>query len=298
MLDVLKTLSATSVPNVLMGLGAVLILLAFVEKIGTHIELPAKRQRIAAITGAAFLFLGIGVTLAPHLSRSEQAAKSSTKFRKVQSSSPKTDKTRDIKTNKLASDKDIGANSGSTTEPLYIGALGNLMPDTKLIPKNLGFMNSRRLSPDNFFLDNIKDKGAAKRLLLRAGYEGIEQKWDANCLMEIPEGQVQHAIFQVDRTETAEDRKELWHQPVSPAPNSLGSGEWYEAFDSYFGDFAVKCGSAPAVMHWRSMRIGNVKVAAALFVNPRDKGSIWVTDLSESIVLSMAANVPGFEPIY
>jgi hypothetical protein len=67
MLDILKALSETSVPNLLMGLGGILLLLAFVQKVGTHIELPEKRQRVAAVVGTFLLLTGISVTLAPHL---------------------------------------------------------------------------------------------------------------------------------------------------------------------------------------------------------------------------------------
>jgi hypothetical protein len=65
MIDILKAISQTSVPNLMIGLGCVLVLLAFVRRIGTQIELPESRQRMAAVAGIAFLLAGIALSVAP-----------------------------------------------------------------------------------------------------------------------------------------------------------------------------------------------------------------------------------------
>jgi hypothetical protein len=67
MIDILKAVSQTSVPNLMIGLGCVLVLLAFVRKIGTQIELPENRQRMAAVAGIAFLLAGIGLSVVPQV---------------------------------------------------------------------------------------------------------------------------------------------------------------------------------------------------------------------------------------
>ena len=85
MLDLLKALSGTSVPSLLMGLGGILLLLSFVQKIGTHIELPVQRQKLAAITGSVLLCLGIAVTVAPTLATLPEKSEPS-----VADSAPKT----------------------------------------------------------------------------------------------------------------------------------------------------------------------------------------------------------------
>lgn len=64
-LDALQALQSTPVPALLTVAGLVFLLLAFVGKISTLIELPEKRQRSAVITGALLLFAGIGLFILP-----------------------------------------------------------------------------------------------------------------------------------------------------------------------------------------------------------------------------------------
>jgi hypothetical protein len=68
MKDIMETLQAlqnTPVPNLLVIAGFILLLLAFVGRIGTVIELPRKRQRWAGIIGALLLIFGIGLFIVP-----------------------------------------------------------------------------------------------------------------------------------------------------------------------------------------------------------------------------------------
>ena len=67
--ETLQALQNTPVPNLLVIAGFILLLLAFVGKIGAIIELPRERQKWAAIIGALLLFFGIGLFLVPGTSR-------------------------------------------------------------------------------------------------------------------------------------------------------------------------------------------------------------------------------------
>jgi putative Ca2+/H+ antiporter (TMEM165/GDT1 family) len=61
-LKAIETLQRTPVPNLLIILGGVFLLLAFVGRIGATIEMPPSRQKLAGIVGALFLIAGIVVS--------------------------------------------------------------------------------------------------------------------------------------------------------------------------------------------------------------------------------------------
>jgi hypothetical protein len=64
-IDLLQALTKTPAPAILTILGALLLVLAFVNKIGNIIDLPKSREKLAAIVGIAFLIIGIGLFLVP-----------------------------------------------------------------------------------------------------------------------------------------------------------------------------------------------------------------------------------------
>ena len=68
MKDILETLQAlqnTPVPNLLVIAGFILLLLAFVGRIGAIIDLPKERQKWAGIIGTLLLVFGIGLFMVP-----------------------------------------------------------------------------------------------------------------------------------------------------------------------------------------------------------------------------------------
>lgn len=66
-LDTLQMLQNTPMPNLLVVAGFILLLLAFVGKIGAIIELPYKRQKWAGIIGTLLLISGIALFLFPKI---------------------------------------------------------------------------------------------------------------------------------------------------------------------------------------------------------------------------------------
>lgn len=65
--SILKTVEAlrsTPIPHLLIILGGVFLLLAFVGKIGGTIEMPPTRQKWAGLVGVLFLILGITLSIA------------------------------------------------------------------------------------------------------------------------------------------------------------------------------------------------------------------------------------------
>ncbi len=64
-LEILKILQHTKIPNLLVILGFVFLLIAFVGRIGTIIELPRERQKWAGLIGGIFLLFGIGLFALP-----------------------------------------------------------------------------------------------------------------------------------------------------------------------------------------------------------------------------------------
>ena len=66
-LEALKTLQNTSVPNLLVGAGLVLLLLGFVGKLGAIIELPSNKQKWAGIIGTLLLISGVSLFLVPNI---------------------------------------------------------------------------------------------------------------------------------------------------------------------------------------------------------------------------------------
>lgn len=63
--DIFQILKTAYVPTILIIFGAAFLLLAFVGKVGTLIDLPEKRQKWAALIGGALLLLGICLFLIP-----------------------------------------------------------------------------------------------------------------------------------------------------------------------------------------------------------------------------------------
>ncbi len=66
-LDVLSNFQNTPVPAILVIAGIMLLLLSFVDQIGTVITLPSSRRTTATITGLLFLSCGIMLFIIPAL---------------------------------------------------------------------------------------------------------------------------------------------------------------------------------------------------------------------------------------
>ena len=307
MIEVLKAISETSVPSLLMGLGGVLLLLAFVQKIGTQIELPESRQRVAAIVGALLLALGTGVAVVPHLARPPAIAGSSGNgyggFGPV--SEARGPESPALVTNALSPldprekpgvPAEVAAQDSADAEPQFDGTLGSLMPDLSLLPSDMKFFDSRELTIASKLEDTRSDKTAARRILTKGGYSGIEQKYDAFCGSTIPDGEVRHAIFRVERFKDAASAA-AWFDlpPASQSPTVVSSGAWHPRLDSWVGDIVTTCGSASATLHWRSLRVGNVLLTAGLFTSRNGVGEPDIAFLSEELVRSMAEKINGAE---
>jgi hypothetical protein len=74
LLKTIEALQGTSVPNLLILVGGVFLLLAFVGKIGATIELPQHRQKWAGLIGALFLTTGIILSSVPGRPSSDKAS--------------------------------------------------------------------------------------------------------------------------------------------------------------------------------------------------------------------------------
>ena len=172
MLDVLKTLSATSVPNVLMGLGAVLILLAFVEKIGSHIELPAKRQKSAAIVGVLLLTLGVAVTAIPHLPNASASDAPANGQRVPGSQGPEVGKN-GAKSSPDTSRSNGAAAAGSGEQGFYSGLLGAVLPSPSVLPDSSQPAVSRTLTSAARIEDFPDHHAEAQRILDAGNYKGL-----------------------------------------------------------------------------------------------------------------------------
>jgi len=64
-LEVLQALQGTSIPNLLVIAGLLLVLLGFAGKIGAIIELTPQRQKVAGFFGFVLLAFGIGLFVLP-----------------------------------------------------------------------------------------------------------------------------------------------------------------------------------------------------------------------------------------
>lgn len=69
-MDFVNFISGTPLPNVLVVGGLLFIALAFGSQIGGKIEMPAARQKLSGIFGAALLFAGLAFYIIPTLSSS------------------------------------------------------------------------------------------------------------------------------------------------------------------------------------------------------------------------------------
>ncbi|MEM6386790.1 MAG: hypothetical protein AAF718_11205 [Pseudomonadota bacterium] len=65
---IIQALADTSIPTIVTVSGVALLFLALVGKFGTYVEIPAKRQNLAAGFGAALLLVGVSLHLLPILS--------------------------------------------------------------------------------------------------------------------------------------------------------------------------------------------------------------------------------------
>ena len=66
-LKAIEALQRTPVPNLLIILGGVFLLLAFVGKIGATIEMPPGRQKLAGLVGALVSHRGDRGLLGPYI---------------------------------------------------------------------------------------------------------------------------------------------------------------------------------------------------------------------------------------
>jgi len=64
-MDILKTLSATPLPNILVVGGLIFIALALGSQIGGRIELPSERQKMAGMLGFLLLLFGLSFYFLP-----------------------------------------------------------------------------------------------------------------------------------------------------------------------------------------------------------------------------------------
>lgn len=305
MLDILKALSETSVPTLLMGLGGILLLLAFVQKIGTQIELPEKRQRAAALTGVVLLGLGVLVTVAPHMGGLRTEPAPAPQQIATNPSSKTTDtaaKATEANANPVISVEALPENALGETkettsvsdEALYTGALGGLLPDLSLLDPDLRHFDTETFDVDMRLKYTGKDVTAGRLLLNEANYVGLMVKYDSNCNFGFKPGQVRHAIFQVDHFDTPAQAKAFWNLPHDIDPTRLMRDETpLRGFDHWVSEKLVDCGSKSSNLHWRIIRVGNMMLHVGLFTSDRSINDPNIAALSEALILSMAEKIPG-----
>lgn len=61
----IQLLKETPVSNLLIAVGAVLLILSIIGKFGTYIEVPAARQGVAGVLGAVCIVVGLAISLVP-----------------------------------------------------------------------------------------------------------------------------------------------------------------------------------------------------------------------------------------
>lgn len=61
----LTVFKETPIPNLLVAVGAVMLVLSIVGRFGTYIEVPAARQRIAGLLGGACIVAGLAISYLP-----------------------------------------------------------------------------------------------------------------------------------------------------------------------------------------------------------------------------------------
>ncbi len=298
MLDVLKTLSGTSVPNVLMGLGAVLVLLAFVEKIGTHIELPAKRQRLAAFVGVLLLTAGIGVTALPHLpgngSQASGADLAANPRAPGRSSEPERETA--AREPKAPAAGPSQTRSQGETPSIYAGSLGTLMPELSNIPASLKLSSKSSVDSTSYEVDHFKDPSRAREIVRNSELSGIAHTYAAKtdfCGLS-ENDDIFGAEFIVRRLKDAEMARELWEIGWVEASSSLGERYWKDGeLDLWSGKYSVNVcyNTIPSILHQYGARAGNVYVTAGLYTPVRSQNSEWVEELSNALLDSMLAKV-------
>lgn len=298
MLDVLKTLSATSVPNILMGLGAVLILLAFVEKIGSHIELPARRQKTAAIVGVLLLTLGIAVTAIPHLPIASASDTEQNGQRLTEIPGPANGK------NDARERPDIARNNGTTEADtrdrgLYSGPLGTVLPSPALLPDSSQPAVSHTLTsadrvedfPDHFAeVQHILDADDYQSLLVTQDLD--EWACDRSVGYRMKKGRVSRVRFRIEKFSNAQTAKE-WHEFLqsqlqdNPQPElrsfETGIGEEKSTLAQYVG----KCATLSALIVGRSVQASNLVLSAVTFSSPKDLDDPKVLMESRKLLDSM-----------
>lgn len=286
MFEVLKEVGGTSVPNILMGLGGLFLILAFVRRIGTTLELPPERQRSAALTGIVLLLAGIGITVMPHLpvrGSPEQLA----------NFSPDSDKPLGSPTSDGDATGDTSP-SNEASEPKFRGQLDALMPDIKLLPTEMRLFSRDARDIEERLAHSDKQQLAARNILTEAKYQGLEVKYDSFCGSSIPLGEVKHAIFQVDWFETPSQAKEYWDLASTDGkPQTHPEDHWPVTHDSWVSESFVNCGSASSILQWRILRVGNVILHVGLFTSDRSPNDPYVTSLSKELIESMARKVPN-----
>ena len=194
MLEILAAFSGTAVPNLLMALGALMLMLCLVER------------RTAAVLGGLFVLLGLGISLAPKFAdRSLAPATSalpgpprdgsriSSPLTAAPAIGPIQNGTRD--STKAAAREPSGRMGDPTgctarftdleldfsasvegdlvsSDVLYDGFLANLMPSAEVLPCATRNFSTRPLSPRAVATGGGRPETDALRLLIDGGFAG------------------------------------------------------------------------------------------------------------------------------
>ena len=314
MLDILAFLDETAVPNVLMGLGALMLMLSLVDR------------RVAVMLGGLFLLLGAGISLAPgpvpFPERSPPPATSpspaepaSTRSRSeevsppahvAQSRPPKasgpagpergatgcTAKFTDLELDPTA------ASDGAVADSLYDGFLATLMPSVEFLPCATRHFSSRPLAPRAVAASGGRAETDALRVLAGGGVASLERTYGSECSRtpskdEVPLARVRVLKFDSVAAGAAwvtlswEARADA--QQVSETPGRRTA--WLHA----------SCGNAPAAIFWREDRAGNVVIEITLYTaaeNFADRllekySQVLIEEITRRILLGAEASSRG-----
>lgn len=215
MLDMLKLLADSSVPTLLMGLGGILFLLAFVQKIGTQVELPKERQWLAAIAGVVLMGIGMLLQVFPAVSPPQVAE----------------------------------ARSGIADVPLVTvqyepeqdRRLAGVLPDRKTIA---GIFPGLTGTPDSFSLtiqEVIDDweqfKPEFRAVLDQSGYRGEGLELEGDCTVVADHGGIQGYLIIAEAFRDAEAARAYWSvlqralAAESDELRKLGDGSLVDAWE-------------------------------------------------------------------
>jgi hypothetical protein len=319
MLDALKTLNGTVVPDLLIGFGAFMILLSLIQRravamtggllflFGVMIALAPSNRRPADQPRHAATAPGPGIPVAsPRLERaspgSPDAAKGTEPGRvelgggsatllesdggDCTAELPELGQIRDPERRVISEVRERG--------PIYNGFLSGLMPSATLFPCVAQQFESEPLTARTVAQNSLRPTAEALRILTAHGFSGLKRTYGVECLGEIGADEIPRVSVTILRFDTA-DAAQRWEAVALDDPADVSG--LARTTGQRLAWLRRTCGDAKAAVLWREDRVGNVAVSIEVFASPENLASRTVVEFAGVLADDIAGKLAALSGI-